>query len=176
MMIKSDEKIMGFVRNAIPYIILLLTVVLIRTFLITPIRVEGSSMYNTLKDGEVLLLKKYDKSYHRFDVIVFNYNNDRLIKRIIGVPGDHIKYKNNKLYVNDVYVKESFLKNNQKTYDFDLKDLGYDEIPKGFYFVLGDNRTNSTDSRFIGLVSEEEISGKTDLILFPFTRFGKFTD
>ena len=58
------------------------------------------------------------------------------------------------------------------TYDFDLRELGFDEIPIGYYFVMGDNRTNSKDSRIIGLVSEKDILGSTNLIIFPFNKFG----
>ena len=174
MMLESDEKIIKFFREAIPYIIIILLVIIIRSFIITPIKVDGTSMYNTLDNGEILLLKKYEKSYKRFDVIVFYNGHDRLIKRIIGLPGEEVKYKDNKLYINGKYIKEDFLKNNQKTYDFNLKDLGYNKVPKDSYFVLGDNRTNSTDSRIIGPVYKKDISGKSDFVLFPFDKFGKF--
>ena len=173
-MLESDEKIIKFFREAIPYIIIILLVIIIRSFIITPIKVDGTSMYNTLDNGEILLLKKYEKSYKRFDVIVFYNGQDRLIKRIIGLPGEEVKYKDNKLYINGKYIKEDFLKNNQKTYDFNLKDLGYNKVPKDSYFVLGDNRTNSTDSRIIGPVYKKDISGKSDFVLFPFDKFGKF--
>ena len=118
-------------------------------------------MYSTLDDKEILLLKKYDKSYDRFDVVVFNYNNTKLIKRVVGLPGDTVEYKDNKLYINGKYIKEEFLKNNQETYDFSLEDLG-------------DNRTNSTDSRVIGLVSAEDIEGTTNFVIFPLNKFGNF--
>lgn len=164
----------NFIKSIIPYVVILIVVVLIRTFIITPIQVDGESMYSTLSDNEILLLKKYDKSYDRFDVIVFDYNGSKLIKRIIGMPGDNVRYKDNKLYINGKYVEEKFLTNNQITNDFKLKEIGYNKIPKGYYFVLGDNRTNSTDSRIIGLVSSDDISGITDLAIFPFNKIGKF--
>ena len=131
-------------------------------------------MYSTLDDKEILLLKKYDKSYDRFDVVVFNYNNTKLIKRVVGLPGDTVEYKDNKLYINGKYIKEEFLKNNQETYDFSLEDLGYETLPDGYYFVMGDNRTNSTDSRVIGLVSAEDIEGTTNFVIFPLNKFGNF--
>lgn len=173
-MLESDKKIIDYAKSLIPYIIIVIVVVLIRTFIITPIRVDGQSMYSTLNDGDILLLKKYDKSYDRFDIIVFKNDSDRLIKRIIGMPGDKIKYKDNKLYINDKYVKEKFLKNNQKTYDFSLSDLGYKKVPKNCYFVLGDNRTNSTDSRVLGPICKNSIQGTVDFALLPFDKFGKF--
>ncbi len=174
MMIESDKKIIKTGKSILPYIIVIALVVLIRCFVITPIKVDGASMYSTLDDGEILLLKKYDKSFKRFDVVVFSYGNDRLIKRIIGLPGETIEYKNNKLYVDGKYVEEPFLKNNQETNDFKLKKIGITKIPKSNYFVLGDNRTNSTDSRIIGTIPKDYIQGKTDFVIFPFTKVGLF--
>jgi len=173
-MLESDKKIIQFFKEVIPYIIVIIVVVLIRTYIITPIKVDGASMYSTLSDGDVLLLKKYDKKYDRFDVVVFKYGNERLIKRIIGLPGETIEYSGNRLYVNGKYIKEPFLKNNQETFDFKLRKIGFTEIPENYYFVLGDNRTNSTDSRVIGPISNNDIQGKTDLVIFPLNKIGLF--
>ena len=170
----KKQKISGVLKATLPYIIIIIVVALIRTFIITPVQVEGMSMFSTLNDKEILLLKKYDKNYKRFDIVVFNYNNTKLIKRIVGFPGDTVEYKNNKLYINGKYVKESFLKNNQKTVDFKLEELGYEKIPRDYYFVMGDNRTNSTDSRIIGLVSSSDIEGTTNFAIFPLSDFGNF--
>ena len=156
-----------FIKELIPYVIIIVVVVLIRSFIVTPVQVDGTSMYPTLKNNEVLLLKKYDKKYKRFDVVVLNYNNSKLIKRIIGLPGEHIEYKDNKLYVNGKYIKENF-KRNTETSDFEIDK----KIPKDHYFVMGDNRDNSTDSRIIGFISKEDIEGVSDIALFPFDRFG----
>ena len=128
-------------------------------------------MYPTLEDGEILILKKYDKSYDRFDVVVFNYNGSRLIKRVVGLPGETIEYKNNKLYVNGKKVSENFNRSSD-TMDFKLEDIECKKIPKGKYFVMGDNRNNSTDSRIIGLVDEKDIKGSTNLSIFPFDKIG----
>ncbi len=163
----------GFFKSTLPYIVIVIVVALIRSFIITPVQVEGMSMYSTLDDKEILLLKKYDKTYQRFDIVVFNYNNSKLIKRIVGLPGETVQYKNNKLYINGKQVTEYFL-NNQETYDFNLEELGYEKIPKDYYFVMGDNRTNSTDSRIIGLVSASDIEGTTNFAIFPLEKFGNF--
>ncbi len=171
---KEPTRAKQFFKAVLPYIIIIIVVVLIRTFIITPIQVDGLSMYSTLDDNEILLLKKYDKDYERFDIVVFDYNNTKLIKRIIALPGETVKYEDNKLYINGEYVEEDFLDENMETYDFSLEELGYEEIPEGYYFVLGDNRTNSTDSRIIGLISEEELDGTTDFAIFPFSKFGSF--
>ena len=108
----------NFIKELIPYVIIIVVVVLIRSFIITPVQVDGNSMYPTLKDNEILLLKKYDKKYKRFDIVVLNYNNSKLIKRIIGLPGEHIEYKDNKLYIDGKYIKENF-KRNTETSDFE---------------------------------------------------------
>lgn len=170
----TKQKVSGVLNATLPYVIIVIVVALIRTFIITPVQVEGMSMYSTLDDKEILLLKKYDKSYDRFDVVVFNYNGTKLIKRVIGLPGDTVAYKDNKLYINGKYIKEDFLKNNQETYDFSLEELGYETVPEGYYFVMGDNRTNSTDSRIIGFVSNDDIEGTTNFAIFPLSKFGNF--
>lgn len=133
----QENKLNKIFRATLPYIIIVIAVALIRTFIVTPVQVEGMSMYSTLDDNEILLLKKYDKNYQRFDIVVFNYNGTKLIKRVIGLPGETVSYKDNELYINDKYVDEYFL-NGQETYDFDLEELGYDKIPKGYYFVMGE--------------------------------------
>ena len=160
---------MEYIKELLPYIIIILVVVLIRTFIITPVRVNGKSMDPTLENNEIVLLKKYDKSFERFDIVVFDYGDSHLIKRIVGLPGETLYYYNNELYINNEKIAEDFLPKDTETYDF----VWDKEIPEGYYFVMGDNRTNSTDSRMIGLVSKSEIRGTTDFVLFPFNRFGK---
>ena len=102
--------------------------------------------------------------------MVFNYGASKLVKRVIGLPGEHVKYENNKLYINNELIEEDFI--SVKTTDFDLKQLGYDIIPDGYYFVVGDNRNNSKDSRMIGLISADDILGSTSFSFFPFNKFG----
>lgn len=160
-------------KDIIPYIIIIVAVVLIRSFLVTPVRVTGYSMYPTFDDGQILILNKTKNEYKRFDVVVVNYNGEKLIKRVIGLPGEHIQYKNNKLYINGKYVKEPFLNSDVKTNDFDIIDLMITSfIPKDSYLVLGDNRENSTDSRVFGFVKKDDILGTTVFSIFPFTKFG----
>lgn len=148
--------------------------VLIRTFVLTPIVVEGPSMLPNLLDGDQLLVNKL--SYRlgkpeRFDIIVFHATRDRdYIKRVIGLPGEHIAFRDNVLYVNGKPVEEPF--NHEVTYDFSLEDISgnYSRIPEDHVLVLGDNRTNSTDSRNIGLVSFDQIVGEAKLIYWPLNR------
>ena len=161
---------MKWVKELIPYIIIIVIVVLIRSFIITPVKVNGASMNPTLQNNDVLLLQKLNRNFKRFDIVVFNYNGEKLIKRVVGLPGEYVEYKNNQLYINNKLVKETFHK--AITGYFDLKSLNYDVIPKGYYFVMGDNRTNSVDSRMIGLIKAEDILGKTSFVVYPIQNFG----
>lgn len=165
---------MKLVKELIPYIIIIIVVVLVRSFIITPVKVDGPSMEKTLYDGDILLLEKYDKDYERFDVVVLKYNNDKLVKRVIGLPGDRVEYKHDTLYINGEEIEESFI--NEKTENFSLKELGYNVIPEGYYFVVGDNRNNSLDSRYIGLIKKDDIEGKVIFRIFPFKSFGKISN
>jgi len=157
---------MKFIRESLPYIIIIIVVVLVRSFIVTPVRVSGTSMYPTLNNGEILLLNKLDKDYERMDIVVFDYNKERLIKRVIGLPGERVEIKENIIYINDVAIEDYDA--NVETKDYQLNIT----IPDGYYFVLGDNRFNSIDSRYIGLISEDELIGTAAIRLFPFTKFG----
>ena len=167
------EKIINIAKEIVPYILVILLAILIRTFIASPVRVNGSSMYATLKEGDILLLNKIDKNYKRFDIVVINNNGTKLIKRIIGLPGENVEYKNNSLYINNKYVKDV---SKEVTGDFSLEDLyGYKMIPKGYYFVMGDNRDGSSDSRDlrIGLIKKSDIKGKAKFRLWPLNKIGK---
>ena len=153
------------------YILIIVIVLIIRTFIVSPVRVDGNSMFTTLKNGEILLLKKYDKKIKRFDIVVFKNGSDKLIKRVIGLPGEHVAYKDNKLYINGELVED--VKLLTKTGDFELENLNVSVIPDNYYFVLGDNRTNSTDSRIIGTIPFKNIKGTTNFTIYPLDRFGK---
>lgn len=169
----AADAVRNFFLSLVPYVVIICVVFLIRFFIITPVRVTGSSMYPYLKDSEILMLEKYDRNFKRFDIIVADAANTKVIKRIIGMPGEKIKYENCNLYINDEivddYVKECI------TGDFSLENLyGYLVIPEGYYFVMGDNRKESSDSRDIriGLIKEEKIEGKAVFRITPFSRFG----
>ena len=160
-------------KELIIYGSIILAIILIRTFVITPVRVNGSSMYSTLKDGEIMILNKLDYKLHdieRFDIVVVKTDEKKIIKRVIGLPGETLKYEDNTLYINGKKIDEPYLKD--ATEDFDITSLGYDKIPDDCYFVLGDNRDNSSDSRIIGPVKKSQITGSASLVLFPFREAG----
>ncbi len=162
------------VKSVLSYVLVIIIALLIKMYVFSPIRVNGSSMEPTLYDGDFMILNEI--GYHlngveRFDIVVINKNGEKIIKRIIGLPGETVKYKDNKLFINDEEITEDF--QHEVTHNFDLSEIDVDIIPDGYYFVLGDNRGNSKDSRMIGLINKSEIRGKTSRIFFPFTRFGK---
>ena len=159
---------MKIVKEIIPYLIIVFIVILIRTFLFTPIRVNGSSMYPTLRDKEIMILNKIGKRVNglkRYDIVVLK-DEDYLIKRVIGLPGETISCQDGIIYINGKKIKDDY--GYGETNDFDPTI-----IPKGQYFVLGDNRENSKDSRYIGNISKKSIKGKTSFILFPLKKIGK---
>ena len=162
------------IKELYPYVIIVVVVILVRTFIITPVIVSGSSMKPNFNDGELLLVrkKKYnEKTIKRFDVVVIKKDKEEIIKRVIGLPGEHISYKNNKLYVNDKVLEENF--DFRKTNDFNLEEIcSCNSIPEGKYLVLGDNRPISKDSRMIGLIDEKDILGKAVYRIWPISKFG----
>lgn len=157
------------------YLLIIVMVILIRTFIITPVRVNGTSMNPTLKNGEIMILNKikYNKNdIKRFDIVVVKMEKELLIKRVIGLPNEEVKYVDNKLYINGEYIKESFLNDDVYTTNFSLDDFKLKKIPENCYFVMGDNREVSLDSRTFGCFSKDKILGSANLVLFPFTKLG----
>ncbi len=159
------EKIIKCGKELLPYIIILAIVILVRTFIASPIKVNGNSMYDTLEGNEYMLLNKLGKP-SRYDIVVVNTHNDELIKRVYGLPGEKISIENNNIYINDKKIEDKYAYGD--TTSLDAITLGEDE-----YFVLGDNRVVSLDSRKIGPVKKKEIQGTTDFVIFPFKKFGK---
>lgn len=167
-----------FLKELYPYIVIVVVVVLFRTFIATPVRVDGSSMYSTLKNGEILILNKLNKSYERFDIVVIDVEIDgkksKLVKRIIGLPGESIEYKDNELYINGVVIDDVA---SARTDDFSLNEIyNIEKLPDDYYFVMGDNRNYSRDSRdnTVGIIKKDDIVGTTTLRIFPFNKINKF--
>ena len=132
---------------------------MIKMTIIDIARVEGDSMAPTLTNNNLLLYSKLNKEYSRFDIVIIKIDKVYYIKRIIGLPGETIEYKNNTLFVNGNKVIENF--NTTVTNDFSLIQIcPYNTIPENNFLVLGDNREVSYDSRSFGLVNLTEIKGK----------------
>ncbi|GAB3060370.1 signal peptidase I [Virgibacillus ainsalahensis] len=151
--------------------------------------VDGESMEPTLYDGNLLMVNKviYDmKDVDRFEVIVFHANEkEDYVKRVIGLPGDEIEFKDDRLYVNGEYIEEEYLEPFAKASDsrpftenFTLTEVtGKQKVPEGKLFVMGDNRDDSLDSRSFGFVSTEQLVGKVGIKYWPLSQgqlsFGK---
>lgn len=147
----------------------------IRTFLFEPVRVDGSSMNDTLANNEIMFVTKPEYllgSPKRGDVIICRYpgrGNTLFVKRLMALPGDTIEIMSNVVYINGEQVNEDYLtpQRNQSGYTMQKLTLGEDE-----YFVMGDNRDNSHDSRSadVGPLKREAIVGHVQGVFFPFDK------
>jgi signal peptidase I len=147
----------------------------VRAFIFTPVMVKGASMNATLHDEERVIVTKIGKP-DRFDIVVFHANEQKdYIKRVIGLPGDRIEYKEDTLYVNGTAFEEPYLDKQKEnlagdlTRPFSLEEtaVGQSTVPEGHLFVMGDNRQYSTDSRHIGTIPMEEVVGKANVVFYP---------
>jgi len=123
-------------------------------------------MFPNINSKEIMILvkvTKYFKDYERNDIVVVEDEDGAIIKRIIGLPGDIITCEDNTIYINGKKYNDKY--SNGKTVDFSKVILGENE-----YFVLGDNREISLDSRMIGNVKENEILGYANLVVYPFNK------
>lgn len=145
-----------------------------------PVKVDGDSMYPTLHNEDTGLINATnvsEKDIERFDIVVLYSDqlDKRIVKRVIGLPGDTIEYIDDKLYINGMYYEETFLDKDyieeaKVTYNSTVFTRDFKvEVEKGKIFVLGDNRLRSKDSRALGAFSFDAIVGKKGVILFPFT-------
>jgi len=144
-----------------------------------PHKIKGSSMDPNFKDAEYLLTDKITyrfKEPKRGDVVVFKapgLDGEEFIKRIIGLPGEDISVKENKVYINNNVLIETYLPSDKYTSGGTfLPEGNIVEIPEGYYFVMGDNRQHSSDSRSWGLVPKKDISGKAWFVYWPISDIG----
>lgn len=166
-----------FIWLTVKYLILAVAIgFVIRGFLLIPVPVAGSSMASTLSQGDMVAMEKLT-SIERFDVIVFQQPDGSIfIKRVVGLPGESVVYENDHLIIDGKVIDEPFLAKNQKadhstapyTTDFSLEELiDSRKLPEGSYFVLGDNRRISKDSRSFGAVDSKMILGKVRMVYYP---------
>lgn len=164
------------------FVIAFIIIFLMRTFFFAPIIVDGPSMMPTLHDRDQMVVNKFSYRFRepeRFDIIVFHATTEKdFIKRIIGLPGEHVMVQDDTLYIDGQEVEEPFLEEYKQnrtrplTENFTLESLpgGYEKIPEGYVLVLGDNRNNSTDSRSLGVIAMDQIVGKASFIYWPIQR------
>ena len=177
------REVTEFLKDTAGYIIFLGVMIIIFTFIIAFQPVAGNSMAPTLEDGQITLVSKFAyfvNTPKRNEVVVLKKNKKSYVKRIVGLPGESVKYLNGLLYINDKPFKETFLSSDVLTYNFLFEDICSLEecpdgvIPKNKYLVLGDNRPESIDSRdnTFGLVDKSEIKGRIFFKIFPFNNMG----
>ena len=208
---RGNNKFLNWLTNqAKSFLPILIIVLFLRSFLAEPFRIPSGSMLPTLLIGDYILVNKYQYGVRlpitkskiieisepkRGDVVVFRYpENEKInfIKRIIGIPGDEVRYENKNLYVNNIEYKKNkknehnylnefyrpeiviFSENNDKRlYDILNDNMSPSDdnifvVPEGKYFVMGDNRDHSSDSRYWGFVPEANLVGKAFLIWLSF--------
>ncbi|HXA82577.1 MAG TPA: signal peptidase I [Methylomirabilota bacterium] len=146
-------------------------------FLYQPVKVEGTSMAPLLSDQERIFINKFVYRFediHRGDVVVFWYPLDRsksFIKRVIGLPGETVDIRHGLLYVNGQEIPEPYVPP-QYT---DVTDFGPVKVPKDSYFVMGDHRISSNDSRVFGPVASQFIYGRAVFAYWPVDHFGSLS-
>ncbi|MEX3711805.1 signal peptidase I [Cytobacillus horneckiae] len=157
------------------YIVVLAIILILFTLFIelsfTPVKVKGSSMLPTFNENDRLIIEKANLSdIKRNDIVIFkDINKEKYyLKRIIGVPGDHLEIIDNEIFVNEQKIEDFCSKDENKNYTFSSQNPIEDiTVPEGEYFVLGDNFDHSKDSRHIGTVPFEQIRGKGILVYWP---------
>lgn len=184
---KEKSLAKDIIETVVYFLICFAIIICIKAFVIQHVKVDGSSMYPTLHDEEHLLVEKISYMKHdveRYDIIVFNPHGEKsdvyFIKRVIGLPNETLWIKDGKIHIKDADGKEEVLDEHYGkgiTEGFDAsKEI---HIGKDEYFVLGDNRQESRDSRdsaTVGLVSKDSIMGRAWKRIYPFDKFGSIED
>ena len=193
---KKEKRTVG--QEILSWILTILVAVaaalVIRSIVFEPVRVDGSSMDDTLANGEIMFVSKFDYSStwlclpwqskeakekapritfggnpQRFDVVICRYpgrGDTNFVKRVVGLPGDTIELKEGYLYVNGEKYDEPYI--NDEYRSGPLNTMSAREVPEGKYFVMGDHRNNSNDSRSVGAIDRNMIIGHVRQVVYPF--------
>ena len=161
-----------FLKDSFGFIVIILVVLLANIYVISFEQVQGPSMQENLYTGDIVILNKIlfkFRDIKRCDVVSLEQDSKHMVKRVIGLPGEHIEFKDNYLYINGQKYEEPYLKEGTVTKDFKIEDLKGNPsiIPEDMYFVVGDNRMDSMDSRDFGFVKKSDIKGKVSIRIWP---------
>jgi signal peptidase I len=174
----------SFLRDLVEIVVLALVLYFVITFAVQTVHVMGTSMVNTLHDNDFLIASKISYKLHdpqRGDIVIFKPttelgpNGRDYIKRIIGVPGDKLRISHAQVIVNGHQLKEPYLPEPWTWTDTYNQGQEF-TLGKGEYFVMGDNRNHSTDSRFLGPQNKDQFLGKAWVRIWPLSSFQIFTD
>lgn len=178
----------AILKDILWFVSVLIILLALRIYVVAPIKVQGESMMPTLVDGEKAITYKLGE-IKRFDIVPLVATDDpslNYVKRVIGLPGDTVVYEEDQLYINGQPLSESYLdqykqewhnsgESSPLTENFTLLELtGYETVPENSYFVLGDNRKVSKDSRFpdVGFIPKDNIIGKAKITIWPPSEWG----
>lgn len=172
--LQSVKRIIEFVKEPV---LAILAAVLLICFVISHTHVPTESMMPTILPGDHFIVNRlpyYYRNPRRGEIVVFVKEDDYLIKRVIGLPGDEIDIIDDQVYVNGEALDETaYLVDEMETYKFTGTNVTYPYIvPEHAYFVMGDNRKNSSDSRVFGAVSESMIVAEARLRIWPINKWG----
>lgn len=161
--------------------IIILAFLLFSTFIVSQNKIPSPSMVSTLRVGDRLLVSQipfYYRLPQRGEVVVFNGPDGKpWIKRVVGMPGEVIDIREGNIYINGIYFDESTYLSGQGFSGLDptqetVVAFPY-QVPEGHYFLLGDNRLESRDCRYVGAIPADEITGKALFRIYPFNQIGK---
>src|SRR6266540_1876303 len=154
--------LVGLTTSAVGLVLACVSTLIFTNYILATVRVEGQAMMPALRDGERVLMWKVVEEINRGDIVVFwypNYPSKSYIKRVIGLPGEEVMVENGKVLINGSPLDEPYMNADYRSSDSMPESI---HVKDHHYFVLGDNRKNSSDSRYWGLVPEKYIYGKVE--------------
>ncbi len=175
----NNDKVMNILKEALGWVrdigIAVIVALLITRFVVTRTLIPTGSMIPTIQINDNIIINRvpfYFTDPKAGEIVVFHHDKE-LIKRVIGVPGDTLDIKDGNVYINGELLDEPYLYEPNSTYSFMMDDIEFPlEIPEDMYFMMGDNRNNSEDSRYYGMIHRDAIYAKSWFRIWPLNRLG----